>query len=337
MITLQKRKVKKGYYYRMIYRINKKQYTEKINIIIFNQDPDRKIKMDMINRVVKNKYIEIGADQHQLIKSTQESFVSYYGRFIDTANLAGIHIYKNNLKYLRAFFKNKPMKDVTRSDLRNYLDYLYSKVAIVTGNHYFLRTRRVLAHAADERLIPFNPADGIRKRPSPTQKIKDVIFIDEFRELLKHELCETDNGLKEACIFAYYTGMGLKDIRSLTWNNIRGGRLHYRRGKTESDVIIPLKDWVIDQIPGKDKLFPNLPHESQVRKLLIRWAERANINKHLTFYCWRHSFAVNLLKNGSDPVTVAKYLGHSGLKNVMKYLAFIKGMEDDSPLRLPDL
>lgn len=50
-----------------------------------------------------------------------------------------------------------------------------------------------------------------------------------------------------------------------------------------------------------------------------RWVKRTGINKHISWHCARHSFAVNILNNGANIKTVASLLGHSGLKHTEIY------------------
>ena len=50
------------------------------------------------------------------------------------------------------------------------------------------------------------------------------------------------------------------------------------------------------------------------------WVKRAEINKHITFYCARHTFACLLLMNGANLKTVADAMGHSSTKSTLKYL-----------------
>lgn len=54
-------------------------------------------------------------------------------------------------------------------------------------------------------------------------------------------------------------------------------------------------------------------------KSLKRWVKRAGINKHISWHCGRHGFAMNILNNGANIKTVASLLGHSRLKHTEKH------------------
>jgi len=53
---------------------------------------------------------------------------------------------------------------------------------------------------------------------------------------------------------------------------------------------------------------------------LAKWVLRAGIQKKITFHCARHSFAMLLLTNGTDPYTVSKLMGHQDMKSTLVYL-----------------
>jgi site-specific recombinase XerD len=72
-------------------------------------------------------------------------------------------------------------------------------------------------------------------------------------------------------------------------------------------------------------------------KALNRWVKRAGINKHITWHCARHSFAVNILNNGANIKTVASLLGHSGLRHTEKYTRAVDSLKQQAIASLPAL
>jgi site-specific recombinase XerD len=64
---------------------------------------------------------------------------------------------------------------------------------------------------------------------------------------------------------------------------------------------------------------------------------RAGINKHITWHCARHSFAVNILNKGANIKTVSSLLGHSGLKHTEKYTRAVDELKKAAIDSLPEL
>ena len=50
-----------------------------------------------------------------------------------------------------------------------------------------------------------------------------------------------------------------------------------------------------------------------------KWIEDAGIKKHITFHCFRHSFATNQLAEGTDIYTISKMLGHTSVRTTQIY------------------
>lgn len=103
--------------------------------------------------------------------------------------------------------------------------------------------------------------------------------------------------------------------------------------------MIPLNDGLLGLIgegERKTLIFP-LPSHTMCLKALRHWTKRAGIDKHITWHCARHSFAVNILNNGANIKTVASLLGHSGLKHTEKYTRAVDRLKEAAINSLPEL
>ena len=88
---------------------------------------------------------------------------------------------------------------------------------------------------------------------------------------------------------------------------------------------------------NKNALIFNPPSYESCCKSVKRWVKRAGIDKHISWHCARHSFAVNILNNGANIKTVASLLGHSGLKHTEKYTRAVDKLKEEAINSLPEL
>jgi site-specific recombinase XerD len=103
---------------------------------------------------------------------------------------------------------------------------------------------------------------------------------------------------------------------------------------------MPLTDGLINltgRSNDKDALIFPLPLNPDVNKQLRKWAKESGVNKHLSYHCARHSFAVNVLSRGADIKTVSSLLGHSSLVMTEKYTRVVDELKQKAIQSLPDL
>lgn len=65
-------------------------------------------------------------------------------------------------------------------------------------------------------------------------------------------------------------------------------------------------------------VFPGLT-EYMLNKEIPLMIDKTNIKKHITFHCFRHSFAMLLLNKGTDIYTIAKLMGHKSVSSTQVY------------------
>ena len=129
-----------------------------------------------------------------------------------------------------------------------------------------------------------------------------------------------------AGLFSIYTGLRRSDILALRWDNIyqpRGRKAYLRFciKKTGVKIQLPLTLAAIRVLgtPKSDgKVFPKLT-ESILVTHVGRWVRKAKINKHITFHCFRHTFAMQLLDKGVDIYTISALLGHKQVSSTQSY------------------
>ena len=180
---------------------------------------------------------------------------------------------------------------------------------------------------------------------------KDILLQEEIRRLIETHYPREKTNVRNAFIFCLYTGMRFCDIKDLRYGSIDYANrlLSFEQDKTKghsarSWVSIPLNDGLLtlvgkpeDSGKGKEDLIFDLPTYESCCKSVRRWVKRAGIDKHISWHCARHSFAVNILNNGANIKTVASLLGHSGLKHTEKYTRAVDKLKENAINSLPEL
>lgn len=199
-----------------------------------------------------------------------------------------------------------------------------------TANVYYGALITTLNHAVREELIPANPADKVateeRKAITPNGNTRVYLAIDELQRLIDTP-CGNEQ-LRNAFLFACFTGLRISDIRSLTWADIKteNGQMFISKEmiKTKHIVHVPIGKAAAAYLPQKthSNVF-SLPTESTINVVLKRWAKRAEIDKNISFHTSRHTFATMLLTKGADLYTTSKLLGHTNISTTQVYAEIV--------------
>lgn len=127
-------------------------------------------------------------------------------------------------------------------------------------------------------------------------------------------------------MFSIYTGLRRSDILALRWENIHHDRgrkayIRFRIKKTGTLIQLPLSlpaIRVLGESKSEGKIFPMIT-ESILVTHVDQWISKAKIRKHITFHCFRHTFAMQLLDKGGDIYTIAALLGHRQVSSTQNY------------------
>ena len=241
---------------------------------------------------------------------------------------------------------NIALVNITEKWLEEFQDFLLrdTELSKSTASHYEGVVRQALKKAARDRLIPRNPAIGVKTIKVPES---DKIYL-ELNEIKK--LAKTDLGgilgaeVKRAFLFGCFTGLRISDIKSLQWGDINREPLQIakKQEKTERKVFIPLHEtaWKIinDNALHNHKalIFPGLTKsKTNTNQYLKDWAKKTGIEKQIGWHTARHTFAVLSLESGTEIYTLSKLLGHTNLKTTQVYANATDKMKREAVNALP--
>lgn len=296
-----------------------------------------RIRQKRENEVNRSEiYSDWERQQLDLINKGQASFIQWVENYIDGKNDEG---WRAVFKYLKLYSGNNDVKfkDVTVQWCNGFREYLlnaYSrkgkhkiiKLSKNTAQSYFYKFRSVLreAYVGDKlqkdirvKLNAMKTAKSVRQR----------LTLEELN-LLAETPCK-DPSLKTAALFCALTGVRMCDIKTLRWGQLQfdsgsgGWSLKFHQSKTEDEELLPisLQAYNILGTPGKfdDLILPGLK-TSTVALNLKEWINAAGISKHITFHCFRHTFATLQLNHaGTNLAIISKMLGHKSIKTTQIY------------------
>lgn len=286
-------------------------------------------------------------------------FHAFANEVCEDYKLAGqIGTYDKNMSIL-AKLKEYPkggnlcFQDITPEFLETYSQYLKSfhKNKINTVNKDFKFIRKVFNDAyrrglIEHKIIPFN------NYKMKTEKTNICFLLED--ELALFENVATTPGTrlelhKDMFVFAGWTaGIRISDLLLLQWKHFNGIQLDFTIKKTTTQLSIKVPNKGLSIIekykpekPNKNAfLFPvftedlnlNDPVEvdraisgatSYINKNLKILANKAKIDKNISFHVSRHTWATIALRKGVTLLAVSKLLGHSNIRETMIYAKIV--------------
>lgn len=244
-------------------------------------------------------------------------------------------------KKYKAYADNLRVEQIDRDMMVAFAEYLQANSKGEGGLSIYRRFKKVLKYAVEQGIIRKNPCDGVTIRVDVGSICKDILSMEEIKQLIQTHYEQENPTIRKAFIFCLNTGLRFCDAKDLTFENVdyANKRLHFEQNKTRghsasSHVEIPLREDLLNLIGKYDRskaeqVFP-LPSYVMCLKALRRWVAEAGIDKHITWHCARHSFAVNILNNGANIKTVSSLLGHASLKHTEKYTRAVDKLKEEA-------
>lgn len=254
-------------------------------------------------------------------------------------------------KHLKAYAKDKvKLSDVDEEFCLGFIKYLSNcnnlsykekkiKISKNTASLYYQIFESALNEAVRKKLIPVNPSVYIDKEDRKLIKSEKTnrafLTIHEVKMLIQQETKFQE--VKNAFLFACFTGLRISDIRKLTWDSIyeRDGTmyLNIRMTKTKEVLNMKLNKQAVKWLPPKKeskKVFHLNMAKPTITYNLKTWAKDAGIKKEITFHISRHTFATMELTLGADIYVVSKLLGHTDVKVTQIYADIINKKREEA-------
>tara|TARA_R110000765_G_scaffold66328_1_gene128354 strand:- start:3749 stop:4822 length:1074 start_codon:yes stop_codon:yes gene_type:complete len=354
-VKLRERSLAKGRkrYYLDIYHNGIRSY-EWLHTV--EKGDDKRQKKDLAENIRAARSIELESEGTNFIPKHKKkvTITNYIEAYLANYKLKDIKSIRNALKKFQQYLKeeknnpNLTLSSLNQLHIEGFKQYLVSGAGLSgeTPYSYWKRFKKVLIYAQKQGYVKESVYKGIKweskNKKAEKTLVKQILNEDEIL-VLKDTYCGNIE-VKRAFLFACYSGLGYAEFKILKWKHIGNNRLVINRSKIDSSEInIQLSPSAIELLgePKKqDDLIFDLKHNGKflsdvaLKKNLTGMMKRANINKNITFYCGRHTFAVRLLINGANLKTVADALGHSSTAHTVKYLNYVNSIKDDATSNL---
>lgn len=295
-------------------------------------------------------------ESRNLSTSVSYAFDKYIESLMLQDRIGTAESYGNAKNSLESYKKNLEFADVTPDFLDKYESWMLENKRSISTVGIYLRSLRAIFNRQDidSSLYPFGTDKG--KYTIPTSRnIKKALTLEEIQKIYHYEPDPNTNEemARDYWMFLFISnGMNVKDFCLLKWENIEGNMITYIREKTKRtskeqrkiEVAIKpetqdvINKWGVRSLQKDAYIFPHLNKDmnaetqrdthKQLTKVINenmkRIAKKLEIDKDVTTYYARHSFATILKHSGAGIEMISELLGHSNTSVTQSYL---KGFE----------
>ncbi len=243
------------------------------------------------------------------------------------------------LELLQKFTNNQPLrfKDIDIKSIEKLRQFLLTSpaggnkkgtISNNTASAYFSLFKTILRQAFIDEYLTVDIAAKIKNIPLDESR-REYLTMGELNKLAS---TPCDNPIiRRAALFSAITGLRHSDIQKLRWSEIEktgtGYKLNFTQKKTKGVEYMPISEQAFNlcgERKESDRLvFEGLPDPSWISRPLDKWVKSSGITKHITFHCFRHTYATLQLAAGTDIYTVSKMLGHTNVKTTQIYAKVI--------------
>ncbi len=132
------------------------------------------------------------------------------------------------------------------------------------------------------------------------------------------------------------TGLRISEALNLRYSAIYPDGINVLNGKGDKQRFIPCQAPLLGDMMryrethGDSRIFQKITTEPGALLMLRRLGRQAGIDKRLHPHLFRHSFAINFLKQTGDPFSLQDILGHANMDMVKVYMRLAKQAPQDA-------
>lgn len=298
----------------------------------------------------ENIYFAFEQEQLKIQEIGKTSFLKYFRKLAGKKNDNNLSTWECSIKHFENFLEGRDLqfKDVSVSLSEDFRDYLLKAKSLRkinktlspnTALSYHNKFKATLNKAYKEGKLRNNinaSVDSIKEQESQ----RNFLTIEEAKKLFYTD-CPKDI-IRRASIFSTLTGMRYSDIIKLKWSEIEyfendGYYIRFKQRKTSGLATIPISEDARDILGKREDANQNVffgLKKWEIDRVLPVWIARAGITKHITFHCFRHTYATLQISLGTDIFTISKMLGHKNVKTTQIYTKIIDEKKREAANRI---
>ena len=304
---------------------------------------ERSFNNDMLNKAEAIRCIRVQSlinEEFGFLDRTKmkTDFLAYFLKMCRKKDQKWRIVYQHFYNYVQG---HCTFGDVTIELCQGFREYLLNakqlkqkgNVSVNSASGYFSTFRGLLKIAYRDKWLRENINDFLDKIEAKEVK-KEYLTLDEVK-ILAQMPCEHDV-LKRASLFSCLTGLRISDILNLRWEDFtlapdQGYCIRIRTQKTSTEATLPIsyEAYELCGEPSLGKVFRGL-QRSMINYPLKKWIKQAGITKHITFHCFRHSYAVIQISLGTDIYTVSKMLTHKNVSTTQIYADLVNSKKRET-------
>jgi integrase len=298
------------------------------------------IRGNRFNEVNKEQiYTPFELERIHLKEVGEKSFIHYLKHTAESRTGNNADIWKYAIIHFEMFLKNEDilMQDIDVTIIEDFRAYILKAKCLRKKNQflaqntalsYFNKIKATLRKAYKKGLLQTDVNAAIESIKEQESQ-RNFLTMEEALRLFKTP-CKKEI-VKRVSLFSLLTGMRYSDISKLTWEEVQyskqeGYYIRFKQQKTDRPVTLPISvealEFLGEQRMEHGKIFLNLK-KWDFDRLIPIWIKDAAIEKHITFHCFRHTYATLQMAAGTDIFTVSKMLGHKNIKTTQIYTKII--------------
>ncbi len=245
--------------------------------------------------------------------------------------------YRHTLARFKEFLGDVPIADIQAREIRGFLATL-TGLKKKTVRNYWVALSSLWTWSINEGYVENHVVRKVTP-PKPDEKAILPFTREDITALMNIESRLTNRN--RAIMYVLLdTGIRNNELCTLKLGDLDGNMILVRKGKGGKERSVPvsmktlqiLLNYITDRERDEDDyspyLFPSVATKGRLRidslyhllkKLGIR-AGVVNVYPHR----FRHTFAINYLRNGGDIFTLQKILGHTSLEMTKRYLSIAR-------------